>query len=250
MTGFNKLFANQILFLIVRMKARYRFQAISACTVLYLLLLLYSVQAQVTQSPSPEPIQVNSIAKVGKTVSGTVASEIFRNLVALSNLIFVVWFFYASTRMRKSEREEDILERKAKLKLETGNFWIQKLIIEPNIQWVHEFFNQYEDEIEIQEPFAAETKMEEVRILIRAFRSELRTLRRRISEPLAWVDPRFSSLDPIIGSIEDLVTTHLQTRTGVIPDEPKTSSPIEQYQSLRKSFFSEIYEMQKRFSDL
>ena len=177
-----------------------------------------------------------------------------RDLVALVNLGVVVWIFFQNRSDRIRERRTDRDERKAKLRLEIGLFWMQRIVIEPNEQFMFEFFAKYTKKLEdIPVALPAEGTnvgdlKAQARAEIAAFKDDLRIFRRKVEEPLVWISPLFVTVSETLRAIEDLVTESLYVIPGVIDEEAAKQKPSDELQKLRRELFERLYSAQREFS--
>ncbi|MFN2475788.1 MAG: hypothetical protein ABR526_05525 [Chthoniobacterales bacterium] len=177
-----------------------------------------------------------------------------RDLVALVNLGAVVWIFVQNRADRIRERRADHDERKAKLRLEIGLFWMQRIVIEPNEQFMFDFFAKYTKKLD-EIPASLPSDMANVaeltaraRAAIAEFKDDLRTFRRKVEEPLVWISPLFVSVSETLRAIEDLVTENLHVIPGVIVEETTKQKPADELQKLRRELFERLYSAQREFS--
>lgn len=180
-----------------------------------------------------------------------------RDIVALINLAVVLVIFLQNRTDRRRERQSDLRERKAKLRLEIGLFWVQKIVIEPNEQFMFEFFVKYTqklDDLPATLPVGEGANVADLtataRAEISAFKDDLRIFRRKIEEPLVWISPLFRTVSETLRAVEDLVTQHLHVIPGVIVDQPLNQKPSDELQKLRRELFERLYSAQKEFSQL
>jgi hypothetical protein len=176
-------------------------------------------------------------------------------IVSAINLWIVVHFFFRSSSERVSERNADRAERDIRTTREVGNFWIQELILRSSNDFVHGFFDTYENKIEEfhkrceTSGGAVDALAKDAGDLVREFKSEFHKLDKRLVEPLEWVSPQFKQLRPILDEIEDLVTEEFGTiRLPVNSKQDEAfETPVMKFRSLRRDFFRRMHDCHKEF---
>ena len=163
------------------------------------------------------------------------------NVLTTVNLGLVIYLAVQTQRLRQVERKED-LARSVAL------FWVQDLILKPNLEALHKFFNKYEQEIERLMKGAAtgSGKAMQARAAegIAEFKGEFHDIRRKVLEPLIMISPSFAGLRDIFSSIEDLVCAEYERIPGVARSDGSASNPAEGFRGHRARFFSDLHRSQ------
>jgi hypothetical protein len=225
------------------------------------LLAASPVQAQTAAGPAPATAapsvkanpQASSTAVATLKPGGAFASDTTRNIAAIAqaistliNIGLVVWIFVQNSKIREKERNDDAAERRAKLRLETSSFWIQKLIMEPASGMLHDFFNHWRlAVIDSPLPVPAADPGAAARMEIEEFNKALRLVRDRVEEPLVLIDQRFSEIGLILNDLQDVVTLHIQKRHLGIDAEDSRERAEDAYRRVRRAFFAKIYEIHR-----
>jgi len=211
-----------------------------------------AVNPPASNSPSANPLATNKAAPQNRQpdqgqTEKTHTPEWVGNAIALINVLVVFYIFW---RTETSNREDRRRERVRSVKL----FWVQDLILNPNIAGLHDFFNKYEEEMERITntstcPSAGKlNQIAEAKVL--AFKKDHNIIRRKVIHPLLTVSPNFERLKVLFSQIEDLVTKEY-TR---IPAAPRTASdatttPVESFRELCQQFFAELHRGQMLLAD-
>ncbi|HSU56403.1 MAG TPA: hypothetical protein VLT36_20255 [Candidatus Dormibacteraeota bacterium] len=164
------------------------------------------------------------------------------NLVATVNLGIVCYLFMQTQTARRKERQEDV-SRSVAL------FWVQDLILKPNIETLHKFFNKYDGDMEAvckaQEMGTAGDMQARAQERISAFKVDYHEVRRKVLEPLTMVSAYFRALGDTLSTIEDLVTEEYARIPGVARADPSPDgSPLVRYRDLRQGFFTALHQGQ------
>jgi hypothetical protein len=155
------------------------------------------------------------------------------NGIATINLLFVCWMAWYTTRCRSDERREDVSRA-------VGIFWVQDLVLKPNIEQLHEFFEKYEAEMDSLSTAGTTRVVNRTRATtkIREFKKSFHSIKRKVVVPLCLVSNTFNCINDVIAEIEDLVTEEYARipipRAEGAADGP---NPVERFRDLRAKFF-------------
>jgi len=164
------------------------------------------------------------------------------NGIALLNLSLVCYLAYFTHSSRRKERKDDLARA-------VGIFWFQDLILKPNIETLHAFFQKYEADLApaAASPRAKDLKKQaQTRIL--AFKADYHSLRRKVVEPLEMVSQEFAPVGTVLSQIEDFVTGEYARIPGLTDGKASAAqkSAADQFRDLRQQFFRALHEGQKR----
>jgi hypothetical protein len=209
-----------------------------------------------TQGASPSagvPPSIDLKKDAPAWVSNLIA--LFSLVVSTVNLWVVIHFFFRANVDRSHERDEDRTERNIRIAREVGNFWIQELILKTSNEFLHGFFDKYEQQIEDFHKqceasgggVAALAK--DAGDLVRDFKTDFHKVDKRVLEPLEWVSPSFGQLRRVLDDIEDLVTEEFGTiRLTVENAQAKVvETPEMRFRNLRKEFFRCMHDCHRDF---
>jgi hypothetical protein len=194
-----------------------------------------------------KPGQQNKEADQGQADEKKHTPEWVGNAIALINVLVVFYIFW---RTETSHREEHRRERVRSVKL----FWVQELILNPNIESLHDFFNKYEEEMEKISGNSTCPSTGKLNLIAEKkaleFKKDFNPLRRKIIHPLLMVSPDFRPLLDIFAEIEDFVLNEY-TRIPGAPRTPANAamSPIEHFRELGHKFFAELHRGQMLLAD-
>lgn len=168
-----------------------------------------------------------------------------RDLIALVSVLVIVYLFIHQAYNHSRERTKEYHRA-------VSVFWIQDLILKPNIQELHAFFNKYESEL-TQTASKSDTKLSNAtqkrateRIL--QFKSDYHNLKQRVVEPLVMISPKFQPLQDAFGEFEDLVADEFARMPGVNHQVSTSNSlqPVDRFRDLRRGFFDALHQGQKQ----
>jgi len=152
---------------------------------------------------------------------------------------------------RRKERMEDAVELERKVRREADSFWVQKMVLEPNRDFMLTFFANCEKALSPPVPDANAPAVDEQALkqaAIKAFNAQFYDLRWRVEAPLLIVNTEFACVTVVTEKIQDLMTEALDLGsafTGSLMQKKK----ITELSDLRLAFFREIYDAQRRFTD-
>lgn len=191
-----------------------------------------------------ESISMGAAIGTAPKAEGPDWAKWFGNLVSVINLGFVCWMAWFTTKTQRRYRESD-------LKRGVALFWVQDLVLKANVEFLHQFFEKYEKEIEgmlkagaAQQPNLAESAA----LKITAFKEDYHQVRRKIVEPLIMISNDFKGLQKILSQIEDTVTEEYQR----IPGLQKANGgkikkdALDSFRDLRKKFLDQIHAAQMK----
>jgi hypothetical protein len=223
-----------------------------------------------TSSPSPTFSPNDAVSNREMTsVASSPVWEWTRNGLTIVNLL-LVWLIFTRTRnqqlfernedrqYRKEERAETKTERLEQFRIDVGNFWIQRLILEPNRQLIEDFFDKYEGELRrVSESTSATASapadelIAEAKRAVREFKTDYYRFKRRVVDPLCWVSHEFDTLKEVSHQIEDFVSMELAAIPGALHGHSgadQREPPAARLASLRGVIVRTILEANQRFS--
>jgi len=175
--------------------------------------------------------------------------EWVNNLIAFLNLLIVAGVYIHSVCDRRKEKAQDERRKQNGLKQSVGIFWVQELVMSPNLGLLHDFFLRYEQEMLrlSQQPPAgscAQAGSDAVHS-ITEFKDSFYKIKQRIVEPLVSISPLFQGLYAIMSDIQDLVTAEYIKIPGLAVNNNEMA--VIRFRELRRQFLAEIYTVQKDF---
>lgn len=181
-------------------------------------------------APPAGSSQAGSNAQLNKCDWGSV-SDIVQTVASVANIVLLIWFFAFEVRKQTKDKTES--EKREKL-----SFRIRSLVLEPNIQLLHDFFDANEEQLNnapktINGCQQTAQLLEKVKEEMFTFKKRYRRVQDQVIDPLLIVSPEFSALKSIMLEIEDVVTVHI----GSVFQNP----------TLREQSESKIRELRVRF---
>jgi hypothetical protein len=172
--------------------------------------------------------------------------------VALVNLVFVVWVFMRETGEQRKAREIQDAANAAAREREVGVFWIQELVLRPNLELLHRFFSKYESQLAaVREQSVAGKSIEDLQTgaaaTISEFKRDYHQIQDRIVEPLTTVHVEFRDLLPLMRRVEDLVTENVQRLPGCNLSSGQVDLPDVALRKLGTEFMTVIFAGQQKF---
>ena len=146
---------------------------------------------------------------------------------------------------------EDGLELERKVRREADSFWVQKMIFEPNRDFIQTFFEFCEKALEPNSTSIVEISdwQSAKQEAIKDFNLRFYDLRRRIEDPLILVSSEFRGLTEITEKVQDLITVALDLGQSAVAGSQYQKKAQIQLSEYRMAFLRECYEAQKRFTD-
>src|SRR5687767_5762097 len=151
-------------------------------------------------------VSANPPPATSSTSGGRRKWELSDILDTINLIIVVLIFYYGVVDQRKEKRRQG--------QRDVAIFWIQDLILSPNVQTLHVFFDKYEEALKTAAAETRPTKKKAQERII-AFKEDWHDVRQKVVDPLRMVSRHFNPLGDLLQEAEDLVTGEFQKIQGL-----------------------------------